>query len=458
MATMFTREWERQVNDFLTKPIPDAVRERGRRTVADVLAATVAGSAVPAIETVAREGEFADGGASVIGTARQVTPPQAAVLNGAAAITQEIEEGHDTGGHVGAGIVAGGVGVAETQGLDGATFVDACVRAYEICARLEGAIFAMKDSINDAVPWLFRDPHAAWTTVGPALTSALCLGADADQFQETFRTAANLAVVSMHDPYAEGAPSRNFTAGFSAQVGVTAALTGIAGLEGSLTAVEAVYDPFEEMLPEGFARQFETLGEEWAITENYFKPYPSCRYTHPPLDAVREAVDGRSVAPDDVERIVVHTLENATDMDHDDPTTATSAKFSTPYVLARYLHDGEVPLSAFSKSALAEEAVRRFTSRVDLVADDDFEAAFPESWGARAVVTLSDGTDLTGTRRYPRGDRRDPIPDDQYRERTRGLLAFGLSDARVDDAVHALDSLAGRPVRATTAVLTTSVE
>jgi 2-methylcitrate dehydratase PrpD len=458
MATTFTREWERNVNDFLARPVPDAVRERGRQTVADVLAATVAGSAVPAIETVASEGDFADGGASVLGTARQVTPPQAALLNGAAAIAQEIEEGHDTGGHVGAGVVAGGVGVAETAGVDGATFVDACVRAYEICARLEGAIFAMKDRINDAVPWLLRDPHAAWTTVGPALTSGLCLGADADELRETFRTAANLAVVSMHDPYEEGSPARNFTAGFSAQVGVTAALTGTAGLQGSLAAIEAVYDPFEEMLPEGFASQFETLGEEWAVTENYFKPYPSCRYTHPPLDALQEAVDGRSVAPEDVERIVVHTFENATDMAHDDPETMTSAKFSTPYVLARYLHDGEVELSSFSDSALADESVRALASRVELVADEDFEAAFPESWGARATVTLSDGTDLTGTRQYPRGDHRDPIPDDEYRKRTRTLLAAGLPDDRVDDALRALDALADRPVRATTAALTPPAE
>jgi len=75
---------------------------------------------------------------------------------------------------------------------------------------------------------------------------------------------------------------------------VTAALTALAGLEGSRAAIEEVYDPFEELLPDGFASQFETLGEEWAIAEHYFKPYPSCRYTHPPLDALREAIDGRA--------------------------------------------------------------------------------------------------------------------------------------------------------------------
>lgn len=72
----------------------------------------------------------------------------------------------------------------------------------------------MKDCINDAVPWLLPHPHSTWTTVSPALTSALCLGADADEPWEIFHTAGDLAVVSMHGPYGEGSPSQNFMAGF----------------------------------------------------------------------------------------------------------------------------------------------------------------------------------------------------------------------------------------------------
>jgi 2-methylcitrate dehydratase PrpD len=453
MDAQYTREWERQVNDFLSAPIADDVREHGRRTVVDVLAATVAGSAVPPIADVARDADFAAGEAAILGTDRRVAPAQAALVNTTAAIAQEIEEGHNTGGHVGASIVAGGLPVAEVNDVDGQEFVDACIRAYEICARLERAIFAMKDRMNDAIPWLVRNPHSTWTTVGPALTSALCLGADGDQLRETFRIAANLAVVSMHDSYAEGAPSRNFTAGFSAQVGVTAALTAGAGLQGSLAAVEAVYDPFEELLPDGFASQFETLGEEWAITQNYFKPYPSCRYTHAPLDALRAALDGQTVDPDNVDRVVVSTFSNGTDMDHVEPTTMTGAKFSTPYVLARYLQDGELSLSDFDDDAIAEPSVRQLATRVELVHDEGFEAAFPESWGARVAIELADGTTLTGERDYPRGDYRDPIPEGEYRERTHTLLAHGLSADRAEDALTALDSVAGQPVPATTAFL-----
>jgi 2-methylcitrate dehydratase PrpD len=453
MDDEFTRVWERQVNRFLGEPVPSDVREHGERVVADVLAAAVAGSVVPAIESVARDATFPDGPSSILGTTRRVAPAEAALVNTAAAIAQEVEEGHDTGGHVGASIVAGGLPIAERAGVGGETFVDACVRTYEVCVRLERAIFAMKDRMNRALPWLVRNPHSTWTTVGPAVTSALCLGADADELRETVRIAANLAVVSMHDPYAEGAPSRNFTAGFSAQVGVTAALTAAAGLRGSLAAVEAVYDPFEDLLADGFASQFDSLGEEWVLTESYSKPYPSCRYTHPPLDALREAVDGEDVDPHAVDRIVVHTFENATDMDHADPETMTSAKFSTPYVLARYLRDGKVDLDSFGPEAIADRAVGDLAERVSLVPDAAFEAAFPDSWGARVEVELTDGTALAGAREHPRGDHRDPLSPATLAERNRALLAHGLPADRADAALEALDAVAARSVSETVAAL-----
>ena len=455
MAESRTREWERAVNDFLAAPVDATARGHGRAVVADVLAAAVAGSAAPGVAGVATGASFAAGDATILGTDRRVAPPQAAMTNAAAAIAQEVEEGHNTGGHVGAGIVAGGLAAAEANDVDGETFVDACAKAYEVCVRLERAIFAMKARMNDAIPWLVRNPHSTWTTVGPAVTSALCLDATNEELRETFRIAANLAVVSMHDPYAEGPTARNFTAGFSAQAGVTAALTAMAGVEGSEAAIEAVYDPFEELLPEGFTSQFETLGEEWAVAEHYVKPYPSCRYTHPPLDALREAIDGRDVDPSAVESITVRTFANATDMAHAAPETLTAGKFSAPYVLATYLCRGGVELDHFTPAALADETVRGVAARVDLRVDDRYEAAFPESWGASVAVELRDETTLRGAREYPRGDYRDPMPEAAYRGRNRRLLAHGLGggeagdDERVDAALDALDAVAERPVRST---------
>ena len=454
------RKWEAHIYEFLDAPIPDDVRAHAATTVGDVLCAAVAGSAAPGVDTVGTNADFGDGPATVLGTVRTTTPEAAALCNGAAAIAQETDEGHDTGGHVGAGIVAGGLAAAEVADLSGATFVDACARSYELCVRLERAIFAMKDRLNDATPWLLRDPHSTWTTVGPALTAAQCFGATTDELRETFRIAANLAVISMHDPYEEGPPARNFTAGFSAQAGVSAARTALAGLTGSASAIGAVYDPFESLLPEGdFEDSFASLGERWEITRNYFKPYPSCRYTHPPLDALRaaiseiEPVDG--IDPGRIDSIEIRTFANATDMSNTRPESFTAAKFSTPYVLARYLLSGNLRLEHFSPAVIADPEVRKLAERVRLIRAKRFDEAFPEKWGAAATVRLADGTVCSGERTFPKGDHRDPVDESALQARQRELLAHGFDGSNVEAAMSAIATLDSRPVREVTAALQT---
>jgi len=93
-------------------------------------------------------------------------------------------------------------------------------------------------------------------------------------------------------------------------------------------------------------------------------------------------------------------------------------------------------------------------ARVELREDDGYEAAFPESWGASVVVELRDGTTLTGARDYPRGDYRDPIPDagvSRSEPCAPGARARRGREhnARVDEALDALDAVAERPVRST---------
>lgn len=446
-----TAEWEASIFEFLEAPIPEPVLDRGAKTVADVLTATVAGSAAEPYDRLWDEVDLPPGEATVVGSNRTTAPIQAATLNGTAAIVQEVEEGHNTGGHVGVGIVIGALAMAEHADADGETLVESCVRAYELCARLENAIFAMKDRLNDAVPWLIRDPHSTWTTVGPAVAGVLCTDPEPATVRETFRLAANRAVVSMDDPYESGPPSRNVTAGASAGVGVAMAQLGRAGMPGSAAAMDAVYGPFEELLPDGFASLFADLGEHWAITENYFKPYPSCRYTHAPLDALRE-ID-RELEPDVVDRIVVETYANAVDMAHPAPETLTGAKFSIPYVLSRYLHSGELALEHFEPEAIADDRVQRLADRVEVREGEEWNAAFPDDWGARVTVELDDGTTVSAERAYPRGDHRDPLSDDEFEERLENLLTYGLPAADADRASEVVRAARAHDARAIGAAL-----
>ena len=444
------RPWEMAVLEQLDAPIPAAVRRAGESVVTDVLAATVAGAAVPALRELRETADLPAGDVPLLGTDMQTSLPFAAMLNTAAAIAVEIEEGHNRGGHVGASLIAGSIGAAQAHALDGGTYVDHCIRVYEVCVRLEEAIFVMKDRLNAAVPWVLRDPHATWTVVGPALATALCMGADDAQLRETFRIGANLAVISMYDPYAEGAPARNLTAGMSAQAGVSAAIAATGGIQGSPAAMRAVYDPLDEMV-DGFDEMFAELGEHWEITEAYHKPVPSCRYTHPPLDALIDAIGADEVDVDAIEAIRVNTFTNAAEMDHTDPQTMTGGKFSTPYVLSRYLTDRAITHADFEPARVSDTTLRPLMQRIRLQADPAFDDRFPDEWGAAVQVQLTDGTQLEGSCRHPRGDHRNPLPAAERRQRDAELLALSLPDAEA--ALAALDAIATKPIRPTVEAL-----
>jgi len=436
MAIRHTRQWERAVAEFLASPVDDVARKHGRAVVADVLAAAVAGSAAPG-SPASRDGAFVDGKASILGTDRRVAPPQAAMTNAAAAIAQEIEGGTTRGPRR----CRDRRRRARRRGGEQRRRRGVRRRVY---SGLRYLCPAGTGDLRDERPDERRDPVARSEPAldvddrGAGRDERPLSGRDPEELTETFRIAANLAVVSMHDPYAEGAPARNFTAGFSAQAGVTAALTALAGLEGSRAAIEEVYDPFEELLPDGFASQFETLGEEWAIAEHYFKPYPSCRYTHPPLDALREGdrrAGGRrqrAIGRQAGDRPGRRGGDHGQDVRQRDRHVSRRARDDDRREVLRTVRAGDVPLSGsvdldhFTAEALADETVQSVAARVELREDDGYEAAFPESWGASVVVELRDGTTLTGARDYPRGDYRDPIPDAEYRARNRALLAHGL--------------------------------
>lgn len=72
------------IREFIEKPIPESVRDHGVLTVADILSATTAGAAVAPVDRIGQEAEFGKGPATVIGTARQVRPEQAALVNASA--------------------------------------------------------------------------------------------------------------------------------------------------------------------------------------------------------------------------------------------------------------------------------------------------------------------------------------------------------------------------------------
>lgn len=441
--------WDQRVEDavvgFLTaeKEPPAAVARRTVWTVLDVVAACAAASTWPELRSSAARFPLAPGPATVMGMGLKASAGHAVLFNTTLAIAQEIEEGHNRGGHVGASVVTGALAAGEEAGASGERLVSSVWKAYEVTARVEAAFMGVRARLAQAVPWVMRNPHSTWSVLGAALAAALVRGLPPDALRHVWRMGLNTAVINMWDPFADGPAARNFTAGLSAQTGVTIAELAAAGVAGSAEACLRVLGPAWEQAQDELEQAFAALGREHEIMRNYFKFVPSCRYTHPPLDALASIRD--QVDVDDIERIDVTTYNNALPMSHQRAMNATSGKFSIPYCLAAYLVLGRVDFAAFAPEHLSSPAITALAQRVFVHPGDEFNRRFPDKWGARVTVVHRDGRRVSGEVEVPTGDWRQGVTEDLLVPKWREALAVRYAADRAREIVDAWLQLAQAP-------------
>ena len=171
--------------------------------------------------------------------------------------------------------------------------------------------------------------------------------------------------------------------------------------------------------------------------KSYTKPYASCRYTHP---AVEAAIRLRStVAANEVEGIDVRTYKLAVaGHDHTEAAGAYSAKMSIPFATAAGLLYGKAGLQEFTEDAIRRPEMAALARKVHVEADEAFSAAFPTVQTAEVSIRTPRG-EFRERVDFPKGEPENPLTDAEFRERYDGLMTYAgiapATSARVFDAV-----------------------
>jgi 2-methylcitrate dehydratase PrpD len=225
-----------------------------------------------------------------------------------------------------------------------------------------------------------------------------------------------------------GAMSKHLHAGRGAEAGVVAAELAALGFTGAPDILEGARGFFAGLCPD--AEPARLLGEpdaSWQLRQTSIKPWPSCRHTHPAIDAAQEIRrsllrDGRSL--DEIAGVEVETYAAALALcDRADPRTVYDAKFSLQHAVAAALSWERVDFDAFGDKARGDCASLR--ASVTLAAAPRFEAAYPAHWGSTVGVRLKDGGAYSAARTDAKGDPEMPLSADEMVEKARGLLDFG---------------------------------
>jgi len=163
------------------------------------------------------------------------------------------------------------------------------------------------------------------------------------------------------------------------------------------------------------------------VLETSYKFHASCRHTHPAADALLAAMRDHDLDAGDIERVRARVHEAAIDVlgPVTDPRTIHQSKFSMGFVLGMAAVGGRAGVEDFTEEALADEGIRAFHDRVEMVLDPEVDAAYPERWIGLVDVETNGGERFTSRVDVPKGDPGNTLGREEVEEKARSLAAYG---------------------------------
>jgi 2-methylcitrate dehydratase PrpD len=407
--------------------LPGDVIAQAKRCVLDLLGVAIAGSNTEMARASTRfaVGQFGPGRATLIGSTDRLGDVGATWVNGICASALDMDDGHRLAmGHPGAAVIPTALAVAETAGASGGEFLAAIVAGYEVAVRV---------SVSRRPK--YKEHHYStgiWGAPGSAAAAGKLLGFD----RRALQSAMGLAIA--HGPFPPGVP---FTfggmikevIGWAGLVGCSAAVLARDGFAGPVDGLDQAgrYDP--DQLVAG-------LGQQYALSQVYFKPYASCRWSHPAIDGVLQLAGEHNLRPADVETIQVEGFEQLARLWNPEPATLIQAQYSIPFSMALALSHGGIGPGELVESNLQVRALLELARKVKLSVDPELARRFPAVTAVRVTVYGRQGTFSTMVE-YPKGNPENPLSDVELAGKFSGLTVGILGRERSRELKEAVDGL-----------------
>jgi 2-methylcitrate dehydratase len=228
---------------------------------------------------------------------------------------------------------------------------------------------------------------------------------------------------------------KNTVSPMATRDGVEAALLAQKGYTGPEGVIEGK-EGMEHCLGEGWDYSWITdnLGDRFMIMDCGMKSFPIEALMHSPVSATLSIVKEHDLQPEDIESILIESIARAADILSDpakyEPESKESADHSLPYCIAAAVTDRMVTPKQFKDVRLWDERLRAQMKKLKVVANAEFEAAFPAKQCTRVTIKTTDGRELTSEREIPKGDPRDPMTIEELDQKFAALSEPIMSDKR----------------------------
>ena len=430
--------------DLSYEDLPPEVVDWAKYLCLDFAGVTLNGSTtdsakalVSALESVGRAGP-----STVIGTGQRVLPEYAAMANGTAFHSIEMDDvNNEACLHPGVTAFPTALAMADVAQVSGKEFISAVVAGYDVIVRLGRALKGAEHYARGF------HPTGTCGAFGAAAVAGRLLGLQGDSFVHALGIAGSQTSGSM-EYLAQGAWTKRLHPGWASHSGIWAALLARSGFTGPTTILEG---------RDGFLQAYsgdpdpslvlKDLGQEYLITRTSIKPHACCRFKQGPIDCLLDLKRTYGIDPMDVAEVRVGVLSAGMKLVADpieakrNPVSVVDMQFSMPFGAAVALTHGRASLEEYQAGMPENPQVKHIMERVKCVTDPKLDAQFPQRFAAWAEVDTTDGRTLRSELEYPKGDPENPVTWDEMKEKFRLLSEPVISPERQQEIIAAVDSL-----------------
>lgn len=427
--------------------LPAAVLERARDLCGDFLGVALGGAGADSSVALRRglERLRLRGDCTVLGSGARLPAPQAALANGAAAHTLEMDDTHQGGSiHLGASVFPAVLAVAQLAGASGDAVLRAAVGGYEVAARLAMALQPAEHYARGF------HPTGTCGAFGAATAAGMLLGLDAEALARALGIAGSQASGSM-EFLADGAWTKRLHPGWAACAGVHAAALAEAGFRAPASIVEGRFGFLHAYSGNAATAPLTRRGDGFELLQTGIKPHACCRYMQAPIDATLALRAAHGIDPAAVARIEVGLVaagfpivcEPAEQKRR--PRSVVDQQFSLPFGIAVALARGAASPAEFVPETSDDATIAALMDRVVATRDAALDAQYPRVWPAWVRIELRDGRRFEEHVTHPLGDP-EHFPDAAtLGAKFRVLARRALPEGQVERLAAAVAALPGAP-------------
>lgn len=463
---MRTRQFTKELVQFVTETeygaLPKKIIKDAKRLILDTIGCGIGGSVLDAGQKLIQTGKVLEGGnqSSILVTGDKVSCATAAFVNSGLGNVLDADETLLNSSHHATSVVFPALAVGEYIKASGKDLICAVVLGFDIAARIGLSLDFAEITPERKIQF---SPIAGmqWATFGAVVASGKLLKLNKETLENAIGIAGANSPVASCGKWGLEVRNRPYVKygfyPFMSYIGVVSALLAENGFTGYRDILDGDLG-YWRMVGSSTCNwdiMVDGLGKKWWLSETSFKPYPSCRYTHHPIDLIFKIMSENKLKPHEIDKIIVRVHSVAIRQhlgENYKPENQIDAEFSIPYLVAVAVSGIKPGPDWHNPSKLQDQSILELAKKVKvelepsslepMLQELEKEGRFKKA--PTSVEIICKGKSFRAQTDYARGDpwaEEFRMSDAELQDKFKMLSSGILPNSKIDSAIKLLSRL-----------------